>query len=71
MLSRETIGIILVSNIQPKVPEVKIDEIPLSRYLEGKIVYQLTVPVSRFAPHLVSNRYYKRSSTATVPIEQD
>lgn len=69
VLSRETIDNILVSNIQPKVPDVEIYEIALSGDLSGKVVYQLTVPVSRFAPHMVSNRYYKRTATATRPME--
>jgi hypothetical protein len=69
ILSRETISNILCSNIQPIVPNVEIDQISLSGDLIDNVVYQVRVAKSSLAPHMSDHRYYKRTSTGSVPME--
>ncbi len=68
-LSSETIVNILSSNIQPSVPGVTVDTISFSETPDARVVYKISVPASPLAPHMCEHKYFKRTSTSSLPME--
>ncbi len=69
----EVIENILVSTLTPRLPELRVREIPLT-VLPGKVVYLVWHPESWEAPHMIhaydEHRYYRRGNFRAVQMEE-
>lgn len=69
-IPKEWIEQVINSNIERRIDGIRIREIPLSGPKASKVIYAVSIPESRRAPHMASdNRYYKRFNFESVPME--
>jgi hypothetical protein len=65
---------ILVGALMPRLPELRVREIPLMNLPDDKVVYLVWHPESWEAPHMLhaygEHRYYKRGNFRTVLMEE-
>lgn len=69
-ISKEWIEQVINSTIERRIDGVLIKEVALSGPKSGKVIYVVSIPQSRRAPHMAAdNRYYKRFNFESVPME--
>lgn len=70
-VSREWLEQVINSTIQRRIPDVRINPIPIDGVRPGRVAYVVYVPQSRLAPHMAADkRYYKRFNFQSVPMEE-
>jgi hypothetical protein len=69
-ISKEWLEQVINSTIERRIEGVRIKEVTLSGPKAGKVIYVVSIPQSRRAPHMAAdNRYYKRFNFESVPME--
>lgn len=69
-ISREWLEQIINSRIQPRIDDIRINQIELSGANAGKVIYCVNIPQSKRAPHMAHDkRYYKRFNFQSIAME--
>ena len=69
VITKEWIEQVINSNIQPRVPGLRINPVQLSTTSAGKVAYVIYVPQGTTAHQASDKRYYKRFNFQSVPME--
>ncbi|TDL70422.1 ATP-binding protein [Paenibacillus amylolyticus] len=70
VVTREWIEQIIDSRIQRKIAGIRIHQVGLSGENSGSVMYVISIPQSKDAPHMADdNRYYKRYNFKSAPME--
>lgn len=69
--TREWLEDIIDSRIQRRIKNIKIKQIELKKSNPGKVIYIVSIPQSKEAPHMAHDkRYYKRYNFKSAPMEE-
>lgn len=67
--TREWLEDVLTGNIQPRLGNMTITQVPLTQSLPALVAYVVEIPKSSTAHQAADNRYYKRFNFKAVPME--
>lgn len=71
IISREWIEHVINSNIQRHIDGIRIKQIELKKRSPGRVIYVVSVPQSKRAPHMANGHiFYKRHNFESIPMEE-
>jgi len=70
-VSKEWLEHVIHANIQRRIDGIRINPVELSGTAAGRILYVVTIPQSKRAPHMAfDKKFYKRFNFESVPMEE-
>lgn len=70
-ITREWLEQVINSTIQRRIDNVRIKQIELRKSNSGRVIYVVSIPQSKRAPHMaINNIFYKRFNYQSIPMEE-
>ncbi|MEH2457762.1 AlbA family DNA-binding domain-containing protein [Nostoc sp.] len=70
-ITREWLEQVINSTIQRRIDDVKIKQIELKKSNSGRVIYVVSIPQSKRAPHMAEDHiFYKRFNYQSIPMEE-
>jgi hypothetical protein len=70
-IKREWIEQVINSTIQRRIDGIRIKQIELKKNNPGRVIYVVSIPQSKRAPHMANNHiFYKRFNYQSIPMEE-
>ena len=70
-VTREWLEQVINSTIQRRIDNIRIKQIELKKANPGKVIYVVSIPQSKRAPHMAENHiFYKRFNYQSIPMEE-